>query len=287
GMSIINGAQTTGSLGSVDTTKNDLKDVKALCRVIQSADTETIGDIVKYNNTQNEITTWDQYSNDSEQNRIAGEFTEIGHNYVRKRGFRVQGDQIGIEEVAQPLLAFHGRPQDAGRGKNQIFDRKPLYQNAFEGKKARHILFVYTLARAIDDLRIQLKAKSTNGTILSVESNQLALLRNLRSKAFLIALMAHTLETVIGRKVDPLTIAFSPDAAHAKNNSIVELVARWLSVVSGLTAFVTTIVTSADLSNSIAEDKYLETVAGKVAVLQYASNVANQHKEFAALVSDS
>ncbi|WP_076885077.1 AIPR family protein [Burkholderia pseudomallei] len=287
GVSIINGAQTTGSLGTVDATKSDLKNVKVLCRVIQSTDPETIGDIVKYNNTQNEITTWDQYSNDSEQNRIADEFSEIGHNYVRKRGFRVQGDQIGIEEVAQPLLAFHGRPQDAARGKNQIFDRKPLYQNAFEGKKARHILFVYTLARAIDDLRLQLKSKSTNGTILSLESNQLAFLRNLRSKAFLIALMAQTFETVIGKKVDPLTIAFSSDAAQAQTNSLVELVARWLPIVTGLTAFTTTVVTSADLSTSLGEDKYLETVASKVAALQYASNVATQHKEFAALVSDS
>jgi formylglycine-generating enzyme required for sulfatase activity len=38
-------------------------------------------------------------------------------------------DQIGIEEIAQPLLAFHGKYQDAIRGKNQIFDRKPLYAN--------------------------------------------------------------------------------------------------------------------------------------------------------------
>ncbi|OMT60618.1 hypothetical protein AQ859_27280 [Burkholderia pseudomallei] len=99
--------------------------------------------------------------------------------------------------------------------------------------------------------------------------------------------MAQTFETVIGKKVDPLTIAFSSDAAQAQTNSLVELVARWLPIVTGLTAFTTTVVTSADLSTSLGEDKYLETVASKVAALQYASNVATQHKEFAALVSDS
>lgn len=285
GVSIINGAQTTGSLGAVDITKSDLKDVKVLCRVIQSTDTETIGDIVRYNNTQNEIMTWDQYSNDSEQNRIAGEFLEIGHNYVRKRGFRVTGEQIGIEEVAQPLLAFHGRPQDAARGKNQTFERKPLYQNAFEGKKARHILLVYTLARAIDDLRLQLKAKSSSGTILGVEQDQLGLLRNLRSKTFLIATMALTLETIIGRKVDPLTVAFSPNAAHAKGNSLVELAARWLPIVTGMTAFVTTLVSPPDLN--AADEAFLIATAKKVSALQYSGKVSEQHKEFAALVSDS
>jgi len=80
-----------------------------MCRVIECTDPETINHIVKYNNTQNEITTWDQYSNDPQQNRLYAEFCELGHVYVRKRGFRPKGDQVGIEEVAQPLLAFHGK----------------------------------------------------------------------------------------------------------------------------------------------------------------------------------
>ena len=194
GISIINGAQTTGSIGSTDLTKNDIKDVKVLCRVIQSSDAQTINDIVKFNNTQNEITTWDQYSNDPEQNRIAGEFEAMGYTYSRKRGFRTEEGEIGIEEVMQPLLAFHGRYQDANRGKGQIFDRKPLYTNAFEGKKARHVLFVYSLARAIDDRRLALKAKSIEGKIISLEEEQLALLRNLRFKSFLMAVTAAVLE---------------------------------------------------------------------------------------------
>jgi AIPR protein len=135
GISIINGAQTTGSIGSIDLKRHDVKDVKVLCRIIQCSDAETINEIVKYNNTQNEITIWDQYSNDHEQNRIHKEFDDLGHSYVRKRGFRATSDYIGIEEVAQPMLAFHGRYQDAIRGKNQIFERKPLYTNAFENKK--------------------------------------------------------------------------------------------------------------------------------------------------------
>ncbi|PBC03624.1 hypothetical protein CK220_13670 [Mesorhizobium sp. WSM3860] len=135
GISIINGAQTTGSIGSIDLKKNDIKSVNVLCRVIQCSDPETISEIVRYNNTQNEITTWDQFSNDSEQNRIFKEFEELGHTYVRKRGFRAAGDQIGIEEVAQPLLAFHGRYQDGIRGKNQIFERNLYIRTRSKIKK--------------------------------------------------------------------------------------------------------------------------------------------------------
>lgn len=287
GISIINGAQTTGSIGSVDLRRNDLKEVKVLCRIIQCTDPQTISDIVKYNNTQNEIATWDQYSNDAEQNRLATEFAELGHTYIRKRGFRPKGDQVGIEEVAQPLLAFHGRYQDATRGKNQTFERKPLYANAFEGKKARHILFVYTLARAIDERRIELKKKSTACKIIKIEEEQLALLRNLRFKQFFIAVVAKCLEPVVERKIDVYTVAFSPDAAKASNNSLLDLVARWTPVVEAVLAFIATKVSPTDFTQRMSEDVFLDEVAKYVSALLYASKASVQHTDFAKLVSDS
>jgi len=121
GISVINGAQTTGSIGSVDSTKTSLSSVKLLCRVIECFDQDTIDNIVRFNNTQNSITTWDKFSNDEDQKRIDGEFKELGFSYNRKRGFSVAGEQIGIEQVIQPLLAYHGRSTDAVRGKNQLF----------------------------------------------------------------------------------------------------------------------------------------------------------------------
>lgn len=287
GISIINGAQTTGSIGSTDLTKNDLKDVKVLCRVIQSSDAQTINDIVKFNNTQNEITTWDQYSNDPEQNRIAGEFELMGYAYSRKRGFRTQEGEIGIEEVMQPLLAFHGRYQDANRGKGQIFDRKPLYTNAFEGKKARHILFVYSLARAIDDRRLVLKAKSIEGKIISLEEEQLALLRNLRFKSFLMAVTAAVLESIIGRKVDAMTVGFDMATADAKKNSLVDLIARWVPVVETILSFIATRVNATNLSVNLSDDEFFGKTVKDVSSLLYASKAGQQHSEFITLVADS
>ena len=177
GMSIINGAQTTGSLGSIDLTKHDLKGVNVLCRFIQSSDADTISQIIKYNNTQNEITTWDQYSNDPEQKRIAEEFASFGHHYSLKRGFMAScQDSIGIEQVAQSLLSLQGMYREANQGKNAIFDRRNTYRLCFEHKKARHILFAYALSRAVDERRIELKRRHAAGQLITIEEPQLRLL---------------------------------------------------------------------------------------------------------------
>lgn len=287
GISVINGAQTTGSIGSVELARHDLKGVRVLCRAIKCNDDETINDIVKYNNTQNEITTWDQYSNDPEQNRIADEFRAIGHSYAKKRGFRAQDDALGIEEVAQPLLAFHGRWDDASRGKNRVFERKPLYDAAFAGKKARHILFVFALARAIDERRIELKNKSNAGQLISIEESQLELFRILRFKNFVVAVTARVLETIVGSKIDAETIAFSPEAATASKRTLNDLVAVWGAVVQEIISVIAATVSAAELPGKLTTDGYVEDVARKVAALMYSNGAAARHKDFTGLLADS
>jgi hypothetical protein len=239
---------------------------------------------VKYNNTQNEIMTWDQYSNDPEQNRIAQEFENVGHSYSRKRGFRVQQAEIGIEEVAQPLLAFHGRVQDANRGKNLIFERKPLYKNVFEGKKALHILFVYALSRAVDERRIDLKKKSTDGSIITIERDQLDLFRSLRFKSFFIAVTARCLEAVLGRTVDVETIAFSTEAA--KQNTLYALVAAWSPVVETILSFVTTRLNISEFIQRASDEKLVDDVAKNVGAIIYASRKALPIATFTPMVMD-
>ena len=283
GVSIINGAQTTGSIGSVDLTKKKIDDVRVLCRVIESSDADTIQDIVRFNNTQNAITAWDQYSNDPDQKRLVQEFKDLGFTYSIKRGFIGEGDEIGVDEVMQPLLAFHGRPQDAIRGKNQIFDRKPLYQNAFDGKKARHVLFVFSLSKAIDNYRLALKSKSDAGTLIKVEENQLALMRNLRFKAFFVSMMAATIETAIGKKCDAQTIGFTPEAAKA--HSLLELTARWAAVVETLLALLTGNAETQAFSTSLSDENYMQGLSNKINAMLQAMEAAKKHVAFAELVS--
>lgn len=184
GCSIINGAQTTGSIGQIDDKKHDLSRVRVLARIVACGHQDTVRSIVRFNNTQNEITTWDQYSNTETQRRIYDEFKLLGHGYSLKRGFGQSISGLGIEVVAQPLLAFAGALDDASRGKNTIFDRKASYNRAFEGKSAKHILFVYTLSRAIDQLRAELKDLNSQGKLLDTQENHLRVARNVRFKFF-------------------------------------------------------------------------------------------------------
>ncbi|MGX5722839.1 AIPR family protein [Shinella zoogloeoides] len=286
GISVINGAQTTGSIGSMDSSKTKLSDVKVLCRVIECSDQPTIDKIVRFNNTQNVITTWDQFSNDQEQKRIGDEFADLGFNYSRKRGFAGAGDQIGIEQVLQPLLAYHGRPQDAVRGKNQLFVQKQLYQNAFDGKKARHILFVHALSRAIDNKRLELKAKSNEGTLIAVEEKQIALLRNLNFKPFLMAVIANSLETIVGVPCDPLTTGFKPQ--QAKNTTVAELSARWVPVVDTIMPLLTAIVQPDTFFRRLSsDDGFLSIVKTSTDAMLTATGAAEKHKTFADMVAPS
>ena len=286
GISVINGAQTTGSIGSVDTARTNLAEVKLLCRVIECSDQSTVDKIVRYNNTQNVITTWDQFSNDADQRRIEDEFKELGFAYNRKRGFVGAGEQIGIEQVLQPLLAYHGRARDAVRGKNQLFVTKQLYDNAFASKKARHILFVYTLARAIDNKRWELKEKSTDGALIAVQESQLNLLRNLNFKPFLINVISNSLETIVGVPCDPFTVGFKPEVAKAA--TVTELAARWLPVVETFLPLLTAVVQPSTFFKNLSSDEgFIKTVKIQMDAMLTATGASNAHSTFAGLVAPS
>ena len=118
-------------------------------------DAETIREIVRFNNTQNEITTWDQYSSNESQKSLATEFGALGHTYSVKRGFVESVSGLGIEVVAQPILAFEEHLEDAHRGKNTIFERKATYGKAFEGKSARHSILAKSIrCKQFHDYRV-------------------------------------------------------------------------------------------------------------------------------------
>lgn len=205
GISIINGAQTTGSLGSVEENIS-LADVRVMCRIVVCKNAEKIDQIVKYNNTQNKITTWDQFANDEHQKLIKTQFTQLGLNYSLKRGFDSQEATIGIEKVVQPILAFNGYYEDANRGRNAIFDRGEIYKRAFHDKSAPHIILAYCIGKSIDNVRRNLIDKKDKK---QTEDHQLSLFHFLSFKNFLIACIGATFEQFIGKKCSPSTLQLS------------------------------------------------------------------------------
>ena len=65
GMAIVNGAQTTGALGAIE--DGDLDNAFVPVRFVKCSDTDTIQDIIRYNNSQNRIEAADFRSNDAVQ----------------------------------------------------------------------------------------------------------------------------------------------------------------------------------------------------------------------------
>ena len=282
GISIINGCRQRAHWGQLTQRNTTFRRCLSCAGSFSCLDAETIKKIVKFNNTQNAITSWDQYSNDGEQFRIETEFTQLGHQYSRKRGFQSDSSEIGIEQVAIPLLAFQGKFTEAIAGKNRLFDSDLLYAAAFSQKKARHILMVYALATAIDERRLELKAKSAAGTIIELEAQQLRLMRYLRFKNFLIAVTARCLESVIGQRVNLDIVAFTPAAA---TQTLIELAAAWSPVVEAPLSLVVTRVPPDQVGDILSQDGIIELISKDVNALAYAGRKHLPFGEFAKLVS--
>lgn len=199
GISIINGAQTTGSIGSVEDNL-PLDGVRVMCRIVVCKNPSKIDQIVKFNNTQNKITTWDQFANDDHQKLIRAEFHALGIDYSLKRGFDSQESAIGIEKVVQPILAFNGHYEDANRGRNAIFDRGEIYKKAFQERSARHILLTYCLGKSIDFVRKSLLSKQNKK---DTEEHQASLFSYLSFRNFLLACIGESIGQFIDEKCTP------------------------------------------------------------------------------------
>lgn len=266
GISIINGAQTTGSIGGIEK-RISLANVRVLARVIECSDNATISEIVKFNNTQNKITTWDKFSNSAEQKRIESEFRDLGHEYSLKRGFSASS-RLGIENVIQPLIAFEGYYSEANGGKNGVFESEKMYKIAFDEKKARHILFTFALSRAIDERRNELKSKKANSSIIDIEEKQLVILRNLRFKYFLMSVLGKCLQVIIEKQIDVSQIGFTPEYANASRKTINELVAEVSPVVSLILTYTANSIKE-DFSSVIREVDILNNISTEVSSILY------------------
>lgn len=75
GISVVNGAQTTGALAKVSS--GDLKTARVMIRFVKAVDSGIVDDIIKYNNSQNPIKPSDFRSSDRHQDRLRAEFRQI------------------------------------------------------------------------------------------------------------------------------------------------------------------------------------------------------------------
>jgi AIPR protein len=201
GISIINGAQTTGALSEALVDSND--DVKVSLRIVECSEKDIVHNIIQYNNTQNEIRPADRRSNDYIQNRLRIDFEKFGITYVHRRSnIRNPRNSIAATAIAPALCAFHGDPQTAYRNAPDIFLNDNTYNKYFPNSiSVEHIFLVRSLSIALDKLRTELKDKVSNESATTQEQRQYDALKYTASKHFIFYITGELSEEIMGQRV--------------------------------------------------------------------------------------
>lgn len=204
GLSIVNGAQTTGAIGSL--ANSPAENMLIPIRLIKCGNPDTVASIVKFNNSQNKINAPDFRSNDQHQRRITGEFATIPQlKYTSRRGgsadiIRRNPNILPSVTAGQVLAAFHGEPSVAYNDKSKIWDSDRLYSQFFNDQTtAKHITLCYSLMKTIEDLKIELL--NPDGELLEEQESLLEFLRSRGSIILFTTAIADCLENLLNRRI--------------------------------------------------------------------------------------
>ncbi len=230
GVSIVNGAQTTGSIASAEGVIDE--NLLVSVRFVKADSDDLIEKIVKYNNSQNKLEAADFRSNDTVQDRLRQEFSGIPH--AEYEGGRRGGASDAIRRskytlpsytVGQSLVAFHGDPVLAYDKKSEIWIDDKNYGSVFTDRtSARHIVFCFSILEAISNRRLRLleKQKAPRASLTTVETTTLDFLNRKGSQFLLIYIVAQCLETIVGQ---PIPNKF--DVRFKINDSPFKMAAEW------------------------------------------------------------
>jgi hypothetical protein len=168
GISIVNGAQTTGSLASLAEAPS--RDLQVAIRFVKAKKDAIVANVVRFNNSQNKIQAADFRSTDAIQERLRTEFDAIPD--AEYEGGRRGGASDAIKRtkftlpsytVGQSLAAFHGDPVTAYDKKSELWTNERNYRQIFTDRTtARHIVFCYSLLAAVNDRKLELSQKQKN-----------------------------------------------------------------------------------------------------------------------------
>lgn len=237
GMSIVNGAQTTGAIGSL--TKLPSPKLQIPTRFVKTSDSDLVHSIIQFNNSQNKVTASDFRSTDSVQKRLKEQMRAIPNAEYEGGRRGGSGDAIARRPnllpsytVGQSLAAFHGDPVTAYNQKANIWISDRIYSKYFnEDTSATHIVFAFSLLRAVEQKKLTLTQRSkSNSALTRTEDKQLSFFRKRGSIYLLVSAVAACIETFLGKKVSNLyRLSFgervSPKDAQRIWSDIVDLTA--------------------------------------------------------------
>jgi hypothetical protein len=224
GISIVNGAQTTGAIGSLERKPSERLVVPI--RFIWTNNRDRIQDIIRFNNSQNKISASDFRSTDAIQRRLKQEFENIPQAEYEggRRGgasdtIKRRPDLMPSYTVGQALAAFHGDPVVAYDRKSEIWINDQIYSSYFnENTTARHIVFVYSLYKAVANKKVELLRKQREGnTLTKAEQEQLQFFEKKGSIPLVCAAIAECLETILSQSLpNKFRLSFGPKISPEK-----------------------------------------------------------------------
>jgi len=231
GFSIVNGAQTTGAIGSLRRLPD--KNVKIQARFVSTKgnDHDLIQKIIQFNNSQNKVEASDFRSTDKIQKRLKEEMTSIpdaeyegGRRGGTGDAIRRRPNLLPSYTVGQALAAFHGEPITAYNKKTNTWVDDRLYSKFFnENTKAAHIVCAYSLLRAVEEKKKSIvdKYKKSPRSLSSQESEQLDFFRKRGATYLMVSAISGCLEVFLDRHVPNLfRISFGNNKSPAKSQQI-------------------------------------------------------------------
>ncbi|WP_339933320.1 AIPR family protein [uncultured Brevundimonas sp.] len=212
GMSIVNGAQTTGAVASLD--KAPPPTAKVAVRFIKTDDQELVYDVIRFNNSQNKVSASDFRSTDPIQRRLKENMQHIpqaeyegGRRGGASDAIRRRPNLLSSYTVGQALAAVHGDATVAYNQRSDIWSSDTLYARYFnEQTTAQHIVFAYSLLKAVEVKKLELVQKSRDdaGGLTQGEEAQLTFFRRRGSTFLFVAALAASVEVFYGKRVPNL-----------------------------------------------------------------------------------
>lgn len=238
GLSIVNGAQTTGSIGSLREVPFNLR---VPIRFVKANRDALVASIVRFNNSQNKLQAADFRSTDQIQERLRSQFMLVPE--AEYEGGRRGGASDAIKRskftlpsytVGQSLAAFHGDPVTAYDKKSELWTNEKNYRQIFTDRTtARHVVFCYSLLSSLNERKLELASKRrvTPGEMRSSESEHLDFLNKKGASYLLVHVISQCMEVFLDR---PIVNKF--DLRFIENVSPSSAAENWAPIVEVMLA---------------------------------------------------
>lgn len=177
---------------------------------------------------------------------------------------------IPSDTAAQALTAFHGNPTLAYNSKASIWENDTHYAKTFcDSTHAEHIVFVFSLHKALGDFKIELLRKQKAGTQLTEQESQSANFLRYRGSAFLLtAAVGQTMELLIGRPIaSPFLLRFKGKPTFEETKGL------WRPVLEASLAFRKSL--ESPLMNGLKRKEEVEKALNEFRSLIEATRIAN------------